>query len=354
MSTADRLAEAGEIGGRTVQIATTGEVGCHVYPVAPLVDGFVRIRTVRTAISPGTEMTFLGKDATNVYLHKRWNADLRLFEVGDPALDHPITFGYRAAGIVSESRHPDVPVGQRVFGNWRHTELTAMPGAQAIAQALAVDLTWDDGVDIGQMGPICVNAGACGEGREVGRPAVVFGAGPIGLLTAQIVRAQGASPVHVVDRIPERLAIAAGLGLETLQTVEGVDVARVLKDRHGGDGIPVAWECSGVIPALADAIRVVGRRGVVVAVGFYQGGSEMLHLSDEFHHNAVSIVAGQIGNPHPPYDRSLLQARTLQLLRSGALVAGGLPRVTLPVEQVASAFEALRRPAEVLQVSLSY
>ena len=42
------------------------------------------------------------------------------------------------------------------------------------------------------MGPICVNAVAFAGGLHAGGPAVVFGAGPVGLITSQIVRATGA------------------------------------------------------------------------------------------------------------------------------------------------------------------
>ena len=45
MSLADRLAERGEIGGRTVRITETGAVECHAYPLGPLPPGMVRVRT---------------------------------------------------------------------------------------------------------------------------------------------------------------------------------------------------------------------------------------------------------------------------------------------------------------------
>ena len=82
--------ERGEIGGRTVQLTETGGVECVRYDPAPLADGHVRIRTVRSAISSGTEMTFYGKAATNVYLHKRWNEELRLFETGTASMAYPL------------------------------------------------------------------------------------------------------------------------------------------------------------------------------------------------------------------------------------------------------------------------
>lgn len=353
MPTVEELAARGDIGGRTVQIVSTGAVECAVYEPGPLAEGAVRIRTVRSAISPGTEMTFYGKDASNVYLHKRWNEELRLFENAAPSMQYPITFGYRAAGEVVESRVSDVPVGTRVYGNWRHTELTTLPAEKARTQVMPDELSWDDGVDIAQMGPICLNAVAFGENEHAGGPAVVFGAGPIGLITAQAVAADGAQ-VFVVDRIASRLAIARQLGLEAIEAREGVDVAAQLKQRFGSEGIGVAWECTGSTLALHEAIRVVRRQGLVVAVGFYQGEGRGLLLGDEFHHNGIRVVCGQIGNIHRSTSWPKLRARTIELALSGQVKLGALPRLTLPVERAAEAFEALRRPADVLQTSLEY
>jgi threonine dehydrogenase-like Zn-dependent dehydrogenase len=353
MASIEELVASGAIGGRTVQIVSSGAVECATYEPAPLAEGMVRVRTVRSAISPGTEMTFYGRDASNVYLQKTWNEELRLFEAGQPTMTYPITFGYRAAGEVVESRSPDVPIGHRVYGNWRHTELTTMPAERALDQSLPDELSWDDGVDVAQMGPISVNAVAFGEGEHGGGPAVVFGAGPVGLIVAQIAAAEGAQ-VHVVDRVPSRLAIARDLALETVEAADGVDVAATLKRRLGADGIAVAWEATGSTIALHEAIRVVKRQGLVVAVGFYQGEGRGLRLGDEFHHNGIRVVCGQIGNLHRSTSWPALRARTIELARAGKLQLGGLPRLTLPVERAADAFDALTRPAEVLQTVLGY
>jgi D-arabinose 1-dehydrogenase-like Zn-dependent alcohol dehydrogenase len=352
--TLEELRTRGEIGGRTVVVEVDGRVACRSLAPAPLPADHVRVRTVRTALSPGTEMTFVGAGATNVHLVRRWNEELRLFEAGATTASLPMAFGYRAAGEVVESQNDTVPVGTRVWGNWRHTELVSMPVVQADDQRVPDEIGWDDALDIGQMGPIGVNAAAFGEEVARDRPAVVFGAGPIGLITAQAVRAVGAGDVTVVDRLVSRLAVAEGLGFGTLVVEPGADVAAALKRRHGADGIPAAWECSGSVAALAEAIRCVARRGTVVAVGFYQGGADALRLGDEFHHNGVGIVTAQIGNPAGTLTRRDLQRRTLELVVAEKLVLGGLPRIVLPVEHAAAAFEALRRPDDVLQVALDY
>ena len=348
----DDLVARGEIGGRTVRILESGEVDCHKYPVAPLADGSVRVRTERTAISPGTELTYIGRSATNPFLHRRWDPALRLFRDGAPSVAYPIVFGYRAVGVVVESRSERVPVGARVFGKWRHTELTTLAAPEAETQLVPDDLSLDDALDLAQMLPIAINAVAYAEGRHAGAAAVVFGCGPIGLLTAQVAHATGATTVFAVDRLRTRLEIARSVGLEPIPA-DG-DVAARLKQACGADGIPVAFECSGSAAALHEATRGVRRRGTVVALGFYQGDATGLRLGEEFHHNGVEIRSGQIGNLHPSFDAPGLRARAIEVARSRKVVLGGLPRLELPVERAAEGFAALRRPAEVLQVVFLY
>ena len=350
----DDLIARGEIGGRTVRILETGEVDCHEYPVAPLLAGHVRVRTVRSAISPGTEMTYIGAGATNPFLKKTWDPDLRVFVAGKGSVEYPIVFGYRAAGEVVETSASKIPVGMRVYGKWRHTEFVALPIDLGLEQSVPGALSFDDAVDLGQMAPIGMNAIAyAGEVlRET--PSVVFGAGPVGLIVAQLAAASGASAVHVVDRIASRLEIAKTCGLETLLSAEGVDVARELKLRLGADGIAIAFECTGSTRALQEAIRTVRRRGRVVAVGFYQGEAAGLFLGDEFHHNGVEIRSAQIGNIHPAWSMAALRARVIELALGGRLALGSLPRVTFPVEKAADAFAAVRKPESVLQAALAF
>ena len=354
MSQIDELIARGEIGGRTVRILENGEVDCHEYPVAPLAPGHVRVRTVSSAISPGTEMTYIGAGATNPYLHKRWDPELRVFLTGKPSVEYPIVFGYRAAGRVVDSATPAAPVGTRVYGKWRHTELVALPADVAIDERVPDGLTFEDAVDLGQMAPIGMNAIAYAGEELHGTPTVIFGAGPVGLIVAQLAAASGASAVHVVDRLASRLEIAKTCRLETLLSADGVDVARELKRRLGAEGIAVVFECTGSTRALQEAIRTVRRRGRVIAVGFYQGEAAGLFLGDEFHHNGVEIRSAQIGNIHPAWSMSSLRARVIELALGGHLTLGGLPRVTFPVEKAADAFAAMKKPDAVLQAALAY
>ena len=350
----EELVARGEIGGRTVRILEGGEVDCHEYSVGALPPGHVRVRTVTSAISPGTEMTYVGAGASNPFLKKRWDPELRVFVPGKPSVEYPIVFGYRAAGEVVVSTASAVPVGTRIYGKWRHTELVALPADVAVEQRIPDGLSYDDAVDLAQMAPIGMNAIAYAGEELRGKPAVVFGAGPVGLIVAQLAAASGASAVHVVDRLASRLDIAATCGLATLLAADGVDVARELKLRLGADGIAIAFECTGSTRALQEAIRTVRRRGRVVAVGFYQGEAAGLFLGDEFHHNGVEIRSAQIGNIHPDWSMATLRARVIELALASRITLGGLPRVTFPVEKAAEAFAAATKPESMLQAALAY
>jgi len=66
------------------------------------------------------------------------------------------------------------------------------------------------------------------------------------------------------------------------------------------------------------------------------------------------VTSAQIGNVHPSTTTETLRRRTIELALARSITLGGLPRLTVPVEQVADGFDALRTPADVLQVALDY
>jgi L-iditol 2-dehydrogenase len=100
-----------------------------------------------------------------------------------------------------------------------------------------------------------------------GSRVLVAGAGPIGLVSAQAARAFGATDIMITDVNPARLALARDLGATT-----ALDV-RVASLTGTGFEPDVLLECSGHPPAIAEAVRAVGRAGRVVLVGM--GGDQI-------------------------------------------------------------------------------
>jgi D-arabinose 1-dehydrogenase-like Zn-dependent alcohol dehydrogenase len=92
----------------------------------------------------------------------------------------------------------------------------------------------------------------------------VVGAGGVGLSTVMIARALGARVV-AVDRNPEALAVAEGLGAEHTVLADGTDVPAAVTDLTGGS--QVAIDAVGSEQTCADAILSLRRRGRHVQVG---------------------------------------------------------------------------------------
>lgn len=84
----------------------------------PLKSDEVRLRTLFSDISAGTELTVYR--GTNVYMHKRWDADRHLFLPEDvSSWEYPIrNLGYEEVGEVVEvgSDVSDITLGMLVFG----------------------------------------------------------------------------------------------------------------------------------------------------------------------------------------------------------------------------------------------
>ena len=101
----------------------------------------------------------------------------------------------------------------------------------------------------------------------LGDSAVVVGAGMIGLLTIQAVRAAGASRVIAVDLNEKRLDVAKQLGADDVLRGDQVDVPEAVREITGGRGADVALEVVGATPTVQAAIESVRKGGNVTLVG---------------------------------------------------------------------------------------
>jgi alcohol dehydrogenase len=93
----------------------------------------------------------------------------------------------------------------------------------------------------------------------------VVGAGGVGLSSVMVARAFGARVV-AVDRNPDALVAAAGLGAEHLVRADGTDIPAAVTDLTGG-GSHVTVDAVGSGQTCADAILSLRRRGRHVQVG---------------------------------------------------------------------------------------
>jgi L-gulonate 5-dehydrogenase len=103
---------------------------------------------------------------------------------------------------------------------------------------------------------------------EAGTFAVVFGAGPIGLLITQLLIRVHGCRVLVVDQDEWRLAVAAELG--ALTRPSGPDLAEWLSGETSGAMVPRIFEATGNPDCTRQTAQVVGVGGRIVLVGWNQ------------------------------------------------------------------------------------
>jgi L-iditol 2-dehydrogenase len=104
-------------------------------------------------------------------------------------------------------------------------------------------------------------------GEVVGQTAVIFGAGPIGLMAAQWTRTMGATQVILFDIVSEKLQMARALGFSLAFDSREVDPVKTVESLTGGNGAHLSIEGAGVPQTCVQSLAVARRGGRVVLLG---------------------------------------------------------------------------------------
>ncbi|MBN6056068.1 zinc-binding dehydrogenase, partial [Nonomuraea sp. RK-328] len=325
---------------RVITFEGPGRVHVGSEPPAALGPGSVRVRTLYSGVSAGTELT--AYRGTNPYLNRRWDTERRLFLDGHTHA-YPLTgWGYQEVGEVVEAA-PDVadpPVGSLVWGVWGHRAEAVVPAERLAGHVLPPAADPLTGV-FARVGAIALNAVHAAD-VHLGDQLAVFGQGVIGLLATRLAVLSGARVV-AADAIPARLELARAFGAAETFDVRAGSVAELIRKRI--EGADAAIELSGNHLGLHEAIRTVRRGGRVVAAGFYQGDATGLRLGEEFHHNQVQLVSSQIGGVASwlcnRWDVERLQRTFMELVHRAEVGVLGLVSHVVPAGDAAAAFELL-------------
>jgi threonine dehydrogenase-like Zn-dependent dehydrogenase len=266
--------------------------------LAPLGTDDVRIRTLYSGISAGTELSqYRG---TNPFMQRRWDEASRLFvAAAEPSWPYPVrNLGYEEVGEVIEvgSGVKGLSAGQRVYGTWGHRSYHVARAELVRDRVLPADADPRIGI-FSHIGAVALN-GVHDAAIRMGDLVAIFGLGVPGQIVAQAARASGGTVIGI-DPVRERRDIALQLGVDRVLDPGAGSVAERIKSETGGRGADVCIEVSGAASALAEAIRAVAYSSRVVAMGFLQGEARGLLLGEEFHHNRVEVICSQISGVSP-------------------------------------------------------
>jgi threonine dehydrogenase-like Zn-dependent dehydrogenase len=160
-----------------------------------------------------------------------------------------------------------------------------------------------------------------------GTRAAVVGAGRLGLLVAQVLRAHGAA-VTVIVRSDVSRFVAAALGFET----SAVDSARASLARR----FDVAVDATGEPAGFAAARALVRPRGTLVVKSTFHGETPVSFAAlvvDE-----ITVIGSRCG----PFERAI------ELLHDGRVDVKPLVAGIYPLAQFAEAFERAKRGLKVI------
>ena len=226
-------------------------------------------------------------------------SDIHVFHGQHPYVSYPLTQGHEVSGqIVQTGKNiENLKVGQKVtiepqiycghchpctHGKYNLCESLKVIGFQALGTAseyfavdakkitaLPDDFTYNEG---SMIEPLAVTVHACKRAGDVsGRKVAVLGAGPIGILLAQTLKAYGADKVLLTDVSDFRLELAKKCGVDFTCNTKENDFSKYLVDCFGEDKADVIYDCAGNDITMNQAIQNARKGSEIVLVAVYAG-----------------------------------------------------------------------------------
>lgn len=256
----------------------------------PLQPGTVRIDVAWTGIC--------GSD-----LHEYLDGPIFVPPAGHPhpisGEEAPVTLGHEFSGVVSELGEgvTDLEVGQHVVVEPYIIDSSVDTGPEStdyhlsenmnfiglggrgggLSENVVVERRWVHPVaetvaldEAALIEPLSVAHHAVKRsGVEAGKWALIGGAGPIGLLTAAVLKAEGVNVIiSEISSLRRQKALDAGVADVALNPAE-VDVVTEVKALTGGRGADVAFEATSVQVVFDTLVDAVRPQGVIVVISIW-------------------------------------------------------------------------------------
>jgi len=174
--------------------------------------------------------------------------------------------------------------------------------------------------------------------------ALVVGAGMIGLLLIQSLRAAGCGHIVAVDINETRLDLAGRLGADEALNSDSVDVGAQVLKCTANRGADIAFEVVGITPTLQLSIECLRKGGALTLVG---------NLAPNAEFPLQSVVTRELTLNASCASRGEYPA-CLDMIARGAINVDALTSAVAPLAEGASWFERLYRgEPDLMKVILS-
>jgi predicted dehydrogenase/threonine dehydrogenase-like Zn-dependent dehydrogenase len=366
---------------QVLQSLQDGTTNLGEVPSPSPVAGQLLIRTTTTLVSAGTERMVVefGKanwvdkarqqpDKVRMVLDKvRTDGVAATFDAVQSKLDQPLALGYCNVGRVAKVG-PGVEgfaVGDRVVSNGNHAEVVCVP--KNLCARIPNDVS-DDSATFAVLAAIGLQ-GIRLANPTLGECVVVTGLGLIGLLTVQMLRAQGCR-VLGVDLDANRLSLARQFGAElVVNPGTGEDVlaaAQTFSRGRGVDAVIITASTKSNEP-VSQAAKMCRKRGRIVLVGVtglelsradFYAKELTFQVSCSYGPGRYDPAYEEGGQDYPIGFVRWTEQRNfeavLDLMASGQLGVSPLITHRFPLERAADAYDLITSSEPSLGILLEY
>jgi len=307
----------------------------------------VLITSRYSAISPGTEaMIFSGAFPKDGALDTR----IQSLKGG---FSYPFCYGYSLVGEVSAtgSGVDEALLGKTLFAFHPHQNKAVVP--LAACHAVPDGVVPEAALFLPQV-ETALNLIMDGA-PLIGERVLVLGQGVVGLLTAALLTQFPLARLVAAEPLASRRELARQWGIA--ETVDPADAAQWQALLASLDGADLAFELSGDIAGLNQAIEAAGFDGRIVVGSWYGDKSQALDLGGRFHRHRLRLISSQVSTLSPALTgrwdkrrRIDLAWRMVEKLQPQRLISQAFP-----LAKCSEAFEtACGRRDGVMQVIFQY
>jgi predicted dehydrogenase/threonine dehydrogenase-like Zn-dependent dehydrogenase len=262
-----------------IQSFKTGETLLEEIPAPQIKRGSVLIQTTRSLVSLGTERMLVEFGKSNLISKARQQPDkvkqvldkikteglVPTLEAVFNKLEQPLPLGYCNVGkvIAIGDGVSEFKVGDRVASNGNHAEFVCVP--QNLVVHIPDNVSDDEGTFtvIGSIGLQGIRLAS----PTIGETFVVIGLGLIGLITAQLLIANGCAVIGV-DLDDSKLSLAKKWGVIPFNPKDG-DIVKFVEsftNNIGADGVIITASSKGN-EIISQSAKMSRKRGRIILVG---------------------------------------------------------------------------------------
>ncbi len=224
-------------------------------------------------------------------------SDIHVYHGKHPHTPYPVTQGHEVSGVIDkvgkEVKHfkqgdkvtiqPQVVCGKCypcIHGKYHICDELKVMGFQTTGMAseyfvaevervlkLPDNISFEEGA---MVEPVAVACGAISKVDNIkGMDVIILGAGPIGNLVAQTVKALGAKNVLITDVSDFRLEIAKKVGIDYLINPVNQNLSEEIVKIFGINKADLIFECVGSNTTINDAIENARKGTDIIVVGIF-------------------------------------------------------------------------------------